>query len=161
METEEATPKDSSFPIAISSKHTSFESSCMNALCILCQEEQSIDCFDNCFVVTSFISRSSVLTGNTYKTRTSDQHEHQRRERLTPEMSRPNMVNISSCGHIVHIQCWWKYFASVKERESLPYFQRLSRSCVDVALTEYLCPLCNSLCNTVLPLLPRTQTYQW
>ena len=141
--------EDLSHPVAVGSRHSAVDNSCMSVLCILCQEEQTID-GENFFVVTSFVHKSNII----------DKTSEKNRDQIIPELSKSNMVNVSSCGHIVHIQCWEKYYTSVKERESLPYFQRRPRSCIDISQTEYLCPLCNSLCNSVLPLLPRAPVYQ-
>lgn len=62
-------------------------------------------------------------------------------------------VHVSSCGHMMHSDCWQGFYKSVitKERRALrmvPYFS------VDIARNEFLCPLCGCISNTVLPVMP-------
>ena len=62
-------------------------------------------------------------------------------------------VHVSSCGHMMHSDCWQGFYTSVvvKERRALRLGQHFS---VDVTRREYLCPLCGCISNTVLPVLP-------
>lgn len=137
------------FPVVIGANCTSSVSSNTPKImrCILCQEEQNIenDNYDDVFVMTCFQQKSTVYSKHSDK-----------RDSIVPELNGLTMTHISSCGHILHSECWNKFYVTVKEKYRPTLLQR-QRSCIDVSLTEYLCPLCNSLCNTVLPLLPRFQ----
>ena len=123
-------------------------------VCMLCQEEESIEIHTNPFVVTCFLQKSSLLMTCQSLTENGDNI-------VEPVLNTMSSLNISSCGHVIHHKCWDKYYISVKEREiGDHFFHRRQRTCIDVIAHEYLCPLCNSLCNTVLPLLPRLQDAQ-
>lgn len=135
--------EDSSYPVAIGNKKSSVEDEALSILCILCQDKEPIG-GENFFVATSFINRS----------RLAETCSEEGNAQFMPELTKPNMLNVSSCGHVVHIQCWEKYYSSVSESDTL-LFQRRLKSNIDSSQDEYLCPLCKSLCNSVLPLLPR------
>ena len=138
-----------SHPVALGAHHSPAKLTTLMALCILCQEEKLID-NENSFVVTCFLHKSKLLLN------TREGNE------LLPELNNCTRINVRSCGHVIHSQCWGKYYASVKDREGLPILQlHRRRTCIDVSQSEYLCPLCNSLCNTVLPLLPRVAESPW
>lgn len=122
-------------------------------VCMLCQEEESIEVHTNPFVVTCFLQKSNLLMNRQSLTENGD-------NKVEPVLNNISSLNISSCGHVIHHKCWDKYYSSVKEREIGDFFHRRQRTCIDVKAHEYLCPLCNSLCNTVLPLLPRLQDTQ-
>ena len=54
----------------------------------------------------------------------------------------------------MHSTCWQKYFDNVLAKENRrPYRLRQPMS-FNVEKQEFLCPLCECLSNTVLPLLP-------
>jgi E3 ubiquitin-protein ligase UBR1 len=50
----------------------------------------------------------------------------------------------------MHAVCWQKYFEAVQ----LSSQQRIHVDLFDLESGEYLCPLCKSLCNTVIPIIP-------
>ena len=135
--------KDTSFPIAIGYKRSSCEDIVQHVQCIFCQEEQPLD-HENSFIVMILVNRSSLFqTGN------------EKSENLLPSFNDSSLcINVSSCGHIAHSNCWDKHYRSVKERASISIFSAYRQNSFDVSMSEYLCPLCNSLCNSVLPLLP-------
>lgn len=137
----------SAFPVALGPNCTTVDTTIAiePVQCILCQEEQSVDNDESMFLMTCFQQKSSVYTSGSI-----DDVED---VTVKPELDGMNMTHVSSCGHIIHSECWMKYYTSLKERYR-PFHRQQS---VDVRLSEYWCPLCNSLCNTVLPLLPRFQ----
>lgn len=68
-------------------------------------------------------------------------------------------VKISDFSHLhqnKHI-CEWTYvleFCRYFEAVQLSFQQRIHVDLFDLESGEYLCPLCKSLCNTVIPIIP-------
>ncbi|XP_071444389.1 E3 ubiquitin-protein ligase UBR2 isoform X2 [Hetaerina americana] len=60
----------------------------------------------------------------------------------------------STCGHVMHADCWQKYYDSVLQRENRRPHRLRQPASFDVENKEFLCPLCECLSNTVLPLVP-------
>ncbi|XP_052436368.1 E3 ubiquitin-protein ligase UBR1 isoform X3 [Carassius gibelio] len=115
-------------------------------ICILCQEEQEVQAQAPAMVLTACVQRSTVLTQNRGKT-------------LSPNGSYPLFMppdlavgtHTGSCGHVMHATCWQKYFEAVQNTTR----NRLHADLIiDLENGEYMCPLCKSLCNTVIPLIP-------
>ena len=61
---------------------------------------------------------------------------------------------ISTCGHVMHLDCWRGFYNAVVKRES----QRPNRGVPQVSFeldkNEILCPLCECISNVTIPLLP-------
>lgn len=58
----------------------------------------------------------------------------------------------STCGHLMHIECFSVYCSSVDSRQA----QQLTRNHPENrARSEFMCPLCKSLGNTLLPVIWR------
>uniref|UniRef100_A0A3B3YEJ9 E3 ubiquitin-protein ligase n=1 Tax=Poecilia mexicana TaxID=48701 RepID=A0A3B3YEJ9_9TELE len=109
--------------------------------CILCQEEQEVLPLAPAMVLTACVQRSTVLT--------------QCRGRIGtyPLFIPPDLAvgtHTGSCGHVMHATCW-QYFEAVQNTTRNRLHAELI---VDLENGEYLCPLCKSLCNTVIPLIP-------
>lgn len=140
------------FPVVLGSNCTAIDNSIANSRvqCILCQEEEPVDNEKDTFLMTCFQQKSSVYSTTAIN---HDALNARTVEAVTPELKGVNMTHVSSCGHILHSECWVKYFTTLKERYR-PFHRQQS---IDVRLYEYWCPLCNSLCNTVIPLLPRVE----
>ncbi|XP_045504697.1 E3 ubiquitin-protein ligase UBR1 isoform X2 [Colias croceus] len=66
----------------------------------------------------------------------------------------PAQPHVSCCGHALHARCWKKYVDGVLDKEKLRPYRIRQPAAFDVEKKEYLCPLCERLCNTALPLLP-------
>ncbi|CAI2174520.1 3024_t:CDS:10 [Funneliformis geosporum] len=56
----------------------------------------------------------------------------------------------STCGHLMHVKCFDTYFASLEQRHSL---QLARNHPEDVKRKEFMCPLCKSLGNILLPII--------
>jgi E3 ubiquitin-protein ligase UBR2 len=117
--------------------------------CILCQEQQEVSTEGRAVVMAAFVQRSTVLS----KTRGKMFENGDEFDPLYPPADIFWGLHTSSCGHIMHSDCWQGFFDSVlaKERRALRLRQFLS---VDVNRREFLCPLCGCICNTVLPIIP-------
>ncbi|XP_041827854.1 E3 ubiquitin-protein ligase UBR1 isoform X2 [Melanotaenia boesemani] len=118
--------------------------------CILCQEEQEVLPQAPAMVLTACVQRSTVLTqcrGKIPVNKTDGPGTY-------PLFMSPDLAvgtHTGSCGHVMHATCWQKYFEAVQNTTRNRLHAELI---VDLENGEYLCPLCKSLCNTVVPLIP-------
>uniref|UniRef100_A0A087XHK6 E3 ubiquitin-protein ligase n=1 Tax=Poecilia formosa TaxID=48698 RepID=A0A087XHK6_POEFO len=118
--------------------------------CILCQEEQEVRGHGRAMVLAAFIQRSTVLSKNRSRGIPDP-------ERLDPLFMHPDLsvgVHTASCGHIMHATCWQRYFEAVQQKEQRRQQRLRGHTSYDVENGEFLCPLCECLSNTVIPLLP-------
>lgn len=124
--------------------------------CILCQEEQVVTHDSQAMVLATFVQKSSVLC----QVRCSPENFND--NTLDPYYIPANFgpsPHISTCGHVMHVACWQKHFDMILAKENRrPYRLRHSLS-FDVHKNEYLCPLCEGLCNAVIPLLPPISSF--
>ncbi|XP_023401428.1 E3 ubiquitin-protein ligase UBR2 isoform X10 [Loxodonta africana] len=117
--------------------------------CILCQEEQEVKVESRAMVLAAFIQRSTVLSKNRSKF-------IQDPEKYDPLFTHPDLscgTHTGSCGHIMHAHCWQRYFDSVQAKEQRRQQRLRLHTSYDVENGEFLCPLCECLSNTVIPLL--------
>uniref|UniRef100_A0A3Q2DY53 E3 ubiquitin-protein ligase n=1 Tax=Cyprinodon variegatus TaxID=28743 RepID=A0A3Q2DY53_CYPVA len=108
--------------------------------CILCQEEQEVRGHGRAMVLAAFVQRSTVLSQN--------HHD--------PLFMHPELrvgIHTASCGHIMHATCWQRYFEAVQQKEQRRQQRLRGHTSYDVENGEFLCPLCECLSNTVIPLL--------
>ncbi|NWX32433.1 UBR1 ligase, partial [Notiomystis cincta] len=116
--------------------------------CILCQEEQEVKLESAAMVLSACVQKSTALTQN--RSRILELSG----DTLDPLFMHPDLpcgTHTGSCGHVMHAACWQKYFEAMQ----LNFRQRLHvEQIFDLENGEYLCPLCKSLCNTVIPIVP-------
>ena len=123
--------------------------------CILCREEQEVTITGRCLVLSAFIQRSTVLSKNRDRKLWNDS------ESIDPLLVSSDLYfgpHISTCGHVMHSDCWQKFFDSVmakERRRPIRYGRHVS---FDVDKHEFLCPLCECLSNSVIPLIPATNS---
>lgn len=118
--------------------------------CILCQEDQAVKADEPAMVLAAFVQQSTVLC-----------QQKQQQPRGFPETT-PLFLSsylgasphTSTCGHVMHSTCWQKYFDNVLAKENRRPYRLRQPASFDVEKHEYLCPLCECLSNTVLPVLP-------
>ncbi|KAG2467425.1 UBR2 ligase, partial [Polypterus senegalus] len=122
--------------------------------CILCQEEQEIKMDGKAMVLAAFVQRSTVMSKNRKRTVT-DQEDS---DPLFMLQDLPCGTHTGSCGHVMHSQCWQRYFDAVQAKEQRRQQRLRVHTSYDVENGEFLCPLCECLSNTVIPLLPLGQT---
>uniref|UniRef100_A0A8C7CRX2 E3 ubiquitin-protein ligase n=1 Tax=Oncorhynchus kisutch TaxID=8019 RepID=A0A8C7CRX2_ONCKI len=120
--------------------------------CILCQEEQEIRADGKAMVLAAFVQRSTVMSKN----RTRPPHDPKRYDPLFMHPDLSFGTHTGSCGHIMHSHCWQRYFEAVQAKEQRRQQRLRVHTSYDVGNGEFLCPLCECLSNTVIPLLPRT-----
>ncbi|XP_036174018.1 E3 ubiquitin-protein ligase UBR2 isoform X9 [Myotis myotis] len=117
--------------------------------CILCQEEQEVKVESKAMVLAAFVQRSTVLSKNRNKV-------IQDPEKYDPLFMHPDLscgTHTGSCGHVMHAHCWQRYFDSVQAKEQRRQQRLRLHTSYDVENGEFLCPLCECLSNTVIPLL--------
>uniref|UniRef100_A0A8C4ERQ6 E3 ubiquitin-protein ligase n=1 Tax=Dicentrarchus labrax TaxID=13489 RepID=A0A8C4ERQ6_DICLA len=117
--------------------------------CILCQEEQEVAAQAQAMVLTACVQRSTVLTQCRGKIPTNRADGTPYPLFMPPELAVG--THTGSCGHVMHATCWQKYFEAVQNTTRNRLHAELI---IDLENGEYLCPLCKSLCNTVVPLIP-------
>uniref|UniRef100_A0A3B4UIU4 E3 ubiquitin-protein ligase n=1 Tax=Seriola dumerili TaxID=41447 RepID=A0A3B4UIU4_SERDU len=118
--------------------------------CILCQEEQEVRGHGRAMVLAAFVQRSTVLSKNRRRNLPDP-------ERHDPVFMHPDLslgIHTASCGHIMHATCWQRYFEAVQLKEQRRQQRLRGHTSYDVENGEFLCPLCECLSNTVIPLLP-------
>lgn len=121
--------------------------------CILCREEQDVTASGRCLVLAAFVQRSTVLSKN-----------RERKVNFTDEAVEAVFMpadlyfgpHVSTCGHVMHSDCWQRYFEAVLAKERRRPVRYVRHVSFDVDKNEFLCPLCECLSNTVIPLLPPT-----
>ncbi|XP_046748290.1 E3 ubiquitin-protein ligase UBR2 [Diprion similis] len=133
-------------PVAVGINQTSRICEEETYTCILCQEDQPITATGPAMVLAAFVQQSTVLCQNRANT------------------DEPNVLflsdklgaapHTSTCGHVMHALCWEKYLQNVHAKESRRPYRARQPASFDIEKLEYLCPLCECLSNTVLPLLP-------
>ncbi|XP_060594831.1 E3 ubiquitin-protein ligase UBR2-like isoform X1 [Ruditapes philippinarum] len=141
----------SSLPIAVGPHRTlPGQSSPMCGMCILCQEEQEITLSNKAMVLTAFIQKSTVLAltrGNALSH--GDEYD--------PLLMRSDLStgsHTSSCGHMMHADCWQRFFDGILERERRRPLRFRHNFSYDIEKMEFLCPLCECISNSVIPVLP-------
>uniref|UniRef100_A0A4W4H9P8 E3 ubiquitin-protein ligase n=1 Tax=Electrophorus electricus TaxID=8005 RepID=A0A4W4H9P8_ELEEL len=114
--------------------------------CILCQEEQEVQALAPAMVLTACVQRSTLLTQSRGKSLSSNGSYP-----LFMPADLAVGTHTGSCGHVMHAICWQKYFEAVQNTTRNRLHAELI---IDLENGEYMCPLCKSLCNTVVPLMP-------
>lgn len=134
-------------PIALGKNQTTRVCHEKSYVCILCQEDQCIKADESAMVLAAFVQQSTVLCQEA-KTGTLES---------TP-LFLSSILGASphtrTCGHVMHASCWQKYFDNVLAKENRRPYRVRQPASFEVEKREYLCPLCECLSNTVLPVLP-------
>ncbi|XP_015218616.1 E3 ubiquitin-protein ligase UBR2 isoform X1 [Lepisosteus oculatus] len=122
--------------------------------CILCQEEQDIRADSRAMVLAAFVQRSTVMSKN----RRRPFHDPETHDPLFMHPDLSFGTHTGSCGHIMHSHCWQRYFEAVQAKEQRRQQRLRVHTSYDVENGEFLCPLCECLSNTVIPLLPLSRS---
>ncbi|XP_066999318.2 E3 ubiquitin-protein ligase UBR2 isoform X2 [Anabrus simplex] len=117
--------------------------------CILCQEDQTVSAEGPALVLAAFVQQSTVLL---------QKRSISAEEELPDPLYLPSTLgpapHTGTCGHVMHSHCWQKYFDNVLAKENRRPYRLRQPASFDVEKQEFLCPLCECLSNTVLPLVP-------
>ncbi|CAL8120131.1 unnamed protein product [Orchesella dallaii] len=158
----EAEPLQTS-TVALGPNQTPFRQDDESYVCILCKEEHALSINSKRFVLAAFIQRSTVLCESRDMLRTMELKKSTDFIEDPDVWVRRNVLmapHVSSCGHIMHESCWTSHVEGVinKERRR-PYRLRHPQS-FDVDKQEWLCPMCDCICNAGLPMaLPLHKLY--
>ncbi|CAJ0951923.1 unnamed protein product [Ranitomeya imitator] len=118
--------------------------------CILCQEEQEVRLDKSTMVLTASVQKSTTLSQSRGIALI---HSN---DTFNPLFTSPELscgTYTGSCGHVMHVTCWQKFFEAVQMNSR----QRLHSDLLyDLRYGEYLCPLCKCHCNSVIPIIPIT-----
>ncbi|XP_056403083.1 E3 ubiquitin-protein ligase UBR1 isoform X1 [Hyla sarda] len=116
--------------------------------CILCQEEQEVRLDRPTMVLTASVQKSTTLSQSRGIPMIHSG------ETVNPLFTSPDLscgTHTGSCGHVMHVTCWQKFFEAMQ----LNIQQRLHVDLIyDLGSGEYLCPLCKCRCNSVIPIIP-------
>ncbi|XP_033110450.1 E3 ubiquitin-protein ligase UBR2-like [Anneissia japonica] len=118
--------------------------------CMLCQEEEKISDDAPIMVLTACIQRSSVLSSTRGK-KIADKDSF---DPLLKSADRYWGTHVSSCGHVMHARCWQIYTDSLVAKENKRPVRFRNHLSFDLSKNEFLCPLCETVGNTVITLLP-------
>jgi E3 ubiquitin-protein ligase UBR2 len=152
MDTTESTEEQ---PIALGPRQTTRVGVEKTYVCILCQEEEKVGQEGQTLVLAAFVQQSTVLCQHrNYEILTNVQDPLYLTSNLGPA------PHTSTCGHVMHSECWRKYYDNVMIREHRRPYRLRHPASFDIDKQEFLCPLCECLSNTVLPLIPPLNTLQ-
>ncbi|XP_021345433.1 E3 ubiquitin-protein ligase UBR2-like isoform X2 [Mizuhopecten yessoensis] len=139
------------FPVALGKKRSKVVSPVpCKGMCILCQEEQEIKHSGRAMVLAAFVQRSTVLSQCRSKVISKeDNHDY-----LFSPSDLTTGTYTSSCGHVMHFDCWQRFFDAVVMKERRRPIRFRSNLSYNIDQNEFLCPLCESISNTVIPVVP-------
>ena len=151
-------------PIALGNeqrgKYTPFES----YFCMLCRENEDLTNTSSCMVMAAFAQKSTVLSKN--RSRKIPICSRKKKEEPPPPPQQPQQLtmpadlhcgtHVSTCGHVMHLECWTQFFDSVVSKERRRPIRYGRHGSFNVDMNEYLCPLCECLSNTVVPVIANT-----
>ncbi|KAF6024218.1 UBR2 [Bugula neritina] len=155
MDCSDSLAEESKTPVALGPNKSAARPHLENYVCILCQDASTID-DDTTVVYSAFVQRSTVLSRNSSHRNTQEDTPTDVSVLLVPsELS--HGVFTTTCGHAMHASCFKIYHDSVVARErrraQRALFQYLNPA-FDFDKGEFFCPLCESIANCVLPVLP-------
>uniref|UniRef100_A0A182N0G2 E3 ubiquitin-protein ligase n=1 Tax=Anopheles dirus TaxID=7168 RepID=A0A182N0G2_9DIPT len=123
------------------------DGSALRHTCILCSEESVLGTFNTSgMVYAAFVQRSSVLSRY-------QQTDERGLLQLIETKTHPS-PQLTTCGHVMHIACFDKYFSNEMVKEHRRPYRNRTPILFDIDKQEFLCPLCRFLGNCLLPLIP-------
>lgn len=138
-------------PIAIGPNQTTRLKLEKSYVCILCQEEQIVTIDGPTMVLAAFVQQATVLCQHRNSELLMNIKNH---DPLYLNANLGPAPHTSTCGHVMHSTCWEKYFHNVTIKENRRPYRLRHPASFDIDKQEFLCPLCECLSNTVLPLVP-------
>uniref|UniRef100_A0A646QGC2 E3 ubiquitin-protein ligase n=1 Tax=Hemiscolopendra marginata TaxID=943146 RepID=A0A646QGC2_9MYRI len=136
--------------ICLGPKQTSRHIQQQRFTCILCQEDENLSLEGRTIVLAAFVQKSTILS----KTRSKLLENPEEYNPLLMPADLFCAPHTSTCSHVMHADCWQKYFDSVVAKERRRPIRFRNHFSFDVEKQEFLCPLCECLSNSVLPLIP-------
>ncbi|KAK3092305.1 hypothetical protein FSP39_001069, partial [Pinctada imbricata] len=139
------------FPVSVGRhKNPSISFGITKATCILCQEQQDVTTAGRCMVLAGFVQRSTVMSQCRSRVMTDGENH----DPLLSPADLNTGVFTSSCGHTMHSDCWQRFFDAILAKERRRPIRIRATLSYNIDQLEFLCPLCESLSNTVIPLVP-------
>lgn len=142
-------------PVALGPNQTTRLKLEKSYVCILCQEEQIISIDGPTMVLAGFVQQATVLCQHRNNDYFMDIKNH---DPLYLNANLGPAPHTSTCGHVMHSTCWQKYFHNVTVKENRRPYRLRHPASFDIEKQEFLCPLCECLSNTVLPIVPSLST---
>lgn len=137
--------------VAVFGSHTTASPAVESYTCIVCQEESIVTSDSKAFIYLAYVQRSSVLSQ--HRPSTSKLSSGWKQGFMPSDL--PVGTFVSTCGHTMHSDCRQRYFDSSSARERRLRLQlRFQRHVADHEVDEFLCPLCGTIGNTVIPVIP-------
>jgi hypothetical protein len=125
--------------------------------CILCQaDSKDAAVQDKVFVQAVCVQRSCVLRrqSSTECSPADVKELGTKCDYLAARADHPLGMFSGGCGHHMHADCWKRFIESKQQEHGRRYFYPLPGQSVQWTSGEFLCPLCQSFSNAVVPLLP-------
>ncbi|CAG9856266.1 unnamed protein product [Phyllotreta striolata] len=144
-------------PIALGPSQTPRSVEEKTYTCILCQEEETITPNGPTMVLAAFVQQATVLCQHKTNETLMDVSKH---DPLYLHANLGPAPYTSTCGHVMHCGCWRGFFETLMIKEHRRPYRLRHPASFDVDKQEFLCPLCECLSNTVLPLIPPLSTLQ-
>ncbi|KAG1675618.1 E3 ubiquitin-protein ligase UBR2 [Nymphon striatum] len=118
--------------------------------CILCQEDQEVNVQNIAMVLTAFVQQSTVMSQSRNKTI------------IDPEVHDPLLLSANlfsaphtkTCGHVMHATCYDVLYQNIVAKEKRPPLRFRHNLSFDISKHEFLCPLCETITNATIPLVP-------
>ncbi|CAF1488990.1 unnamed protein product, partial [Adineta steineri] len=123
--------------------------------CIFCQENSEVKLNSEALVLSAYVQNSRVLSKN--RTRRIENWDV-----FDPTFMSNDLhwgVHVSSCGHAIHASCWTKYHNSITSQDHRRTLRMRGSANYDTERNEFLCPLCQTLSNTIIPVLPSLRSF--
>ncbi|XP_037086448.1 E3 ubiquitin-protein ligase UBR2-like [Pollicipes pollicipes] len=134
------------WPVCLGPRQTARPAAAAEYTCILCQATEQVSSTRPAMVMAAFVQLSTVLS--------RDRASQAPNPVLYVPSNLHRLPHTSSCGHAMHAACWQRHFENVCLRERRRALRLRHNLSYDVQKREFLCPLCQCLSNTVVPLVP-------
>ncbi|UJR10060.1 hypothetical protein I4U23_014282 [Adineta vaga] len=131
------------------------QSSKQSLICIFCQENSEVKLNADAIVLPAYVQNSRVLSKNRSR-------RIENWDAFDPTFMSTDLhwgVHVSSCGHAIHASCWTKYHNSITSQDHRRTLRIRGSANYDTDRNEFLCPLCQTLSNTTIPVLPSLRTF--
>ncbi|EJD74645.1 E3 ubiquitin-protein ligase UBR2 [Loa loa] len=145
-------PQGSGFPTCLGiDRITARCDDCRRITCILCQEDEDVTADGQALVCAALMQKSSL-----FARLKQEEEAASELSKVFLSASLRNGPGASTCGHVMHFNCYKKFSELLKDRDRGRNRQLMAYNprVLDVNSGEYLCPLCKRLSNTILPILP-------
>ena len=133
--------------------------------CILCLEQHNINSNDRFLVLGAFFQKSTVLSQNRSHKSWIMGGARASKMPFTVKDAEGNLLfvesdlnygpHVNTCTHYMHSDCFTKYLNMIENQERRRVNGRHPRLGYDISKGEFLCPLCECLCNIAIPIMPR------